>query len=353
MGILISGCTNSVNKEVKIGSIDSFSRLFPLDYSLFREYESGSDTLRVQYKPIQSVFFIKHNSQPARVIRTKKMLSFDIFDKQTIFGIGEDSIYFFNITGNTPRTLALNNTFEHNNHTYIHFTGVKDFYRLALNNKRTKLYLPTYLRESNYWKKDFFENAALITEIDLITGKKVVLDYIQYPKEYLENFYGEDYDFNYTVNHDDELVISFQALTNLFVYDLKKNAFKKQVKLHTFLAPKPPFDEKYLKDISVAIRYNFNTTSYYNISYNPLSKHYFRMCLSPTKNEKRKEEGDSYSSKFDYWLFVYDENFNEVWKYNFGDNLNPSNYYLSRGKISIRSNKPSQTHEYFQNISIN
>jgi len=108
-----------------------------------------------------------------------------------------------------------------------------------------------------------------------------------------------------------------------------------------------------LKDISSAIQYNYNTTSYYNISYEPFNKLYVRSALTPTANRKQKIRGVSYNSKFDYWLFVYDDNFRELWRHNFGDGLNPSNYYLSKEKLSIRSYKPSQSYEYFQNITIN
>ena len=104
MAILISGCTNSVKKDVKIkvADYDSFPRLVPTDASLFSYYQKGDRNLKVQFKTLQKVFFVKQRTKPLKEIQTKDLLAFGIIDQERIYGVDSDSIYIYDLMNNFP-----------------------------------------------------------------------------------------------------------------------------------------------------------------------------------------------------------------------------------------------------------
>ena len=170
----MSGCTNSVNKDVKIkvADYDSFPRLVPTDASLFSYYQKGDRNLKVQYKTLQKVFFVKQRTKPLKEIQTKDLLAFGIIDQERIYGVDSDSIYIYDLMNNTTRSIYLNNRFTYKGNIYVHFTGIRSFYHLALSSDRKKLFIPTVSWEYNWWKEQCFRIPGLVSEIDLETGKK-------------------------------------------------------------------------------------------------------------------------------------------------------------------------------------
>lgn len=344
---------NSNSIQIKFDGYDTFVRLYPKDHRIFYTYDDENGSLKVEHKPIDSVFYCKQDSQAVKIIKTGKyFMSVGIVNSYSIYGVDLDSVYIYNLKTNKSKSFWLGNDFVVEGESYMHFV-VPELKKLALSNDRKKLYLPTTNIGYTWWKSDYFSDNILITEFNLETGQKRLLDYIKYPKELTKKFYAEDVKYFYTVNNKDELVISFQPLKNLYVYDLRKEKFDREIDISDCIPKKPPYDTAHLEDLSFTLAYHYNTPSYYYISYEPKNQLYFRMCLTPTKNKKRKEFGQSYFSKYDLHLLVYNNNFEEIWQHNFGDSVNFFNYYLTKNKFSIRSYINSKTYEYFENYSIN
>ncbi len=351
----ISGCKD---KKVEISiseSIDSFPRLTPKDAVVPRSSYNPKFSIACYYSiPIQTMFYKSEKGNGSfKCPSNQELISFYPHNLDSIFLFYKDSIKTYNSDGKVLNSIHYNNKITHNNTKFSIGKLMYDFPNLSYIAKSNTLIIPCNNFEYNWWYNEFFINSMPIVGIDVNNGNYTFYDNIKYPIQYTKNCYAEQFNYSYTFKGDSEIFFSYNALPNLYSYKLKDTTEEVNIiTLSKNLPYMPIYDTAYSEDLNMVMEYCKNVPSYLKIMYDPYKNIYYRFHYLPTKNAKQKAHG-SFQALFDAILTIYNDKFQEIKQYNFGDAVNPYGTFVTKSGLHIKLFKPSPLYEYYKIISIN
>ena len=258
-----------------------------------------------------------------------------------------DSVIVYNAKGEVLKSIFYQRKFTHNGVLYRIGKTVLDVPNLCYNNKQQLLYLPCSNSETNWWEKDFFRNSMLIVGLNIKSGLIQHFPLVRYPVEYSDECYGELANYFYTLKDYNDMYISFNALPSVYKYTLSSDRPEGLKISLPDLKNVPVYDTGYKEDLNIVLEYQKRIDTYWKIIYDPFRKLFYRFHTQPTLNPQQKTHG-SYPSNFDVILIIYDEEFNELKRFNFGDSVNHYGTFISYKGLHLKMFRPSDQYEYFK-----
>mgnify|MGYP001229708487 CR=1 FL=1 len=353
---LLINCSD-FNKSSKIDLteiLDSFPRLSPKDFVLPKSSSNKKCPLICYYNNTLKVMFYTSNNMKGKFNCKSKeeLITFYPHNLDSIFLVYNDSIITVNNKGVVLNSVHYENKFKYNQHNYSIGKLMYDYPNCSYINDKNVLLIQSNYYDNNWWSKDFFINSMIITGINVNNGKLTMFNNIKYPNQYFTNCYAEHLNYYFTINDKSEIIFSFEAIPSLFSF--KINSTENNLKIIDFsgLNEVPTFDTSYSNDMNMIMEYHKNVNKFLKVIYDPYKDLYYRFYYLPTINFKQKEHG-SFQSNFDTYLTVYNNNFKEIFKRNFGDSINPFGTFLSNKGLHIKSYKQSDKYEYYKILSFN
>lgn len=349
----LNGCLDKSNIYTIKECIDSIPRLTPDDAVIPKSSFNPNLSLICYYDAlINTIYFETQNKKGNFKIKSHgELVTFHPHNLDSIFFLYNDTVALYNSSGKLLKTMYYKRKFEYNGINFKIGKTMIDFPNIAYDNQRGILFLPCTNYETNWWDLEYFKRSMLLVGLEIKTGNVVYYPLIKYPIEYSTNFYGESFNFFYTLKNNNELYISYNALPDVFKYCLAKSPIDVEKISLTNLKEAPQYDKKYNEDLNMVLQYQKRIDTYWKIIYDPYKKVFYRFHTQPTNNEIQKKHG-SYQSNFDVILIIYNEKFEELKRLNLGDSVNHYGSFVSYKGIHIKMYKPSPNYEYFKIISI-
>ncbi len=345
--IVLFSCKQDSRKEIKHSFIEkhipisgNFLSYYPLDNTIYtengKELFAGSNNLN------HSLDFI---SLDGKSENTSISLMQDGPEKVTNMGsiaLQSDSIiingsYFIYVVDKEGNRLRYFNALSR--HSNVSFTGLDlDKYRinlpdgivtklgkdndLILTQDGKSLIVPMY-KGGKPTQNKFYDTNAFAT-VDLAKSHIKPLP-ITFPEYYLQNFYGGLDKPGYTLVGN-KLVYNYPVSSTIYTYNLEtgeNHSYKADSKAVPNQTP-PATLATYEGESSNRTKYNFHSSQFFRITYDPYRKRYYRM-------QKGQTEGEGLQNiRSNRYLTVMDEDFNVLTEIPIEDSNYDSNYLIGR-----------------------